>query len=217
MAQDLKIGGGGTVLIVDDDQILRDLIKVLLMGLGFSVLEAKDGLEAMEVFSQNQDTIRCVLCDLIMPNMNGWETVAALQQLAPTIPVILSSAYDPQALVLDGSHSEVNQIFLGKPYGVDQLRQAIGKALNADFLVNMKELDISDILANIREKAHTICSKIVLCEAIEMDENEIRFFLACNHVSNCKVQDAYLRFVREYDAMIAREKPLTKQINSINL
>lgn len=133
MAQDLKIGGGGTVLIVDDDQILRDLIKVILMGLGFSVLEAKDGLEAMEVFSQNQDTIRCVLCDLIMPHMNGWETVAALQQLAPTIPVILSSAYDPQALVLDGSHSEVNQIFLGKPYGVDQLRQAIGKALNADF------------------------------------------------------------------------------------
>ncbi len=98
------------------------------MSLGFAVLLAKDGVEAVEVFSQHRDQVRCVLCDLVMPRMNGWDTLAALRELAPGLPVILSSGYD-EAYVMAGDHPELPQAFLGKPYQIQDLREALGRAL----------------------------------------------------------------------------------------
>ena len=70
------------------------MAKIMLTRLGYVVLEAKDGVEAVEIFQQHQDEISCVLSDLTMPRMNGWETLAALRKISPKIPVILSSGYD---------------------------------------------------------------------------------------------------------------------------
>jgi two-component system cell cycle sensor histidine kinase/response regulator CckA len=95
---------------------------------GGTVLEAKDGVEAVEIFRQRRDEIRCVLSDLTMPRMNGWETLTALRKLAPDIPVILASGYD-KARVMAGDHSELPQVFLGKPYRFKGLGEAIGQAL----------------------------------------------------------------------------------------
>lgn len=139
-----EIAGGGIVLIVDDDQLQRDLARAVLIGLGFAGLEAKDGVEAVEVFQQHRNAIRFVLCDVIMPRMDGWETLAALRQLAPRIPVILSSGRD-QAQVMAGDHSELPQVFLGKPYGITKLREAIRQALKDEVL--------SDYLQKIDSKA----------------------------------------------------------------
>jgi two-component system, cell cycle sensor histidine kinase and response regulator CckA len=123
-----EIEGGGTVLLVEDEQMVREMAKAMLMHLGFAVLEAKDGIEAVEVFRQHKDTIRCVLSDLNMPRMDGWETLAALRQLAPGIPVVLASGYD-QAQVMAGDHSEWGQAFLGKPFRSKGLSDAIRQAL----------------------------------------------------------------------------------------
>ncbi len=73
-----EIGEGETVLVVDDDLMFLEIASFLLTSLGFTVLEAKDGVEAVEVFKQHPKSIRCVLCDLIMPRMNGWETLECL-------------------------------------------------------------------------------------------------------------------------------------------
>jgi CheY-like chemotaxis protein len=100
----------------------------MLSSLGFSVLEAKDGVEAVEMFAQRQDEIRCVLCDLTMPRMNGWETLTVLRKLAPDIPVILASGYD-EAQVMAGDHPELPQVFLSKPYKIKGLSDAISQAL----------------------------------------------------------------------------------------
>lgn len=116
------------MLLVEDDEMARTMTSSVLKRLGLTVLEAKDGVEAVEVFRQNQDKIRCVLCELTMPRMNGWETIAALHKLAPDIPVILASSYD-KAQVMSGEHSESQQVFLGKPYNLEQLRDAISQAL----------------------------------------------------------------------------------------
>jgi signal transduction histidine kinase/CheY-like chemotaxis protein len=121
--------GGGTVLLVEDEEMVREVAAAMLNRLGFSVLEAKDGVEAVEVFRQHQDEIRCVLSDLTMPRMNGWETLAALRKLAPDIPVILASGYD-EAHVMAGDHAELPQVFLGKPYRLKGLSDAISHALN---------------------------------------------------------------------------------------
>jgi two-component system, cell cycle sensor histidine kinase and response regulator CckA len=123
-----KIEGGGTVLLVEDLDMLRNIAKNIMELLGFSVLEARDGVEAMEVFRQRQSEIRFVLCDLTMPRMDGWETLAALRDLAPGIPVILTSGYN-EAQVMAGDHPTLPEAFLSKPYRFKELREAIARAL----------------------------------------------------------------------------------------
>jgi len=125
-----EIEMGGTVLVVEDEAQVRDIVKMMLMSLGFTVLEAGDGVEALEIFQQHQDEIRCVLSDLTMPRMDGWETLAALRQIAPIIPVILSSGYD-EAQVMAGEHPERPNAFLGKPYQLRELRDAIYSVIYA--------------------------------------------------------------------------------------
>jgi CheY-like chemotaxis protein len=118
----------GTVLLVEDEELLRRTTRTTLTRLGFSVLDAKDGTEAVEMFRQHKDTIRFVLCDLTMPHMSGWDTLAVLRTLAPGVPVILTSGYDEAHVMADG-YDERPQGFLGKPYGIDDLRDAIRQAL----------------------------------------------------------------------------------------
>jgi CheY-like chemotaxis protein len=127
-AQSPEIEGGGTVLLVEDEPIVRKLGEAMLTRLGFAVLQAKDGVDAVELFQQHKDEVRCVLCDLTMPRMNGWETLAALRKLAPSLPVILASGYD-KAHVMNGDHPEEPQAFLSKPYRLQALREAFSRAL----------------------------------------------------------------------------------------
>jgi two-component system, cell cycle sensor histidine kinase and response regulator CckA len=123
-----EMEGGGTVLLVDDEETVRGMAAAMLKRLGFSVLEAKDGVEAVEVFRQRQGEIRFVLCDLTMPRLNGWETMTALRKLSPDLPVILTSGYD-KAQAMVGDHPELPQVFLGKPYKLKELGDAIRQAL----------------------------------------------------------------------------------------
>jgi CheY-like chemotaxis protein len=121
-------GGTGTVLLVEDDELVRNMAASMLRSLGYSVLEAKDGIEGVEMFGQRRNEIRFVLCDLTMPRLGGWETLTALRRLAPDIPVILASGYD-KAQVMSGDHPELPQVFLGKPYNLKGLSDAISRAL----------------------------------------------------------------------------------------
>jgi two-component system cell cycle sensor histidine kinase/response regulator CckA len=119
---------GNTVLLVEDEEMVRDMATAMLKRLGYTVLAAKDGVAAMELFRQHQEEIRCVLTDLSMPRLNGWEIITSLRKLAPGIPVVLASGYD-KAQVMTGDHSEWPQVFLGKPYRIKELRNAVDQAL----------------------------------------------------------------------------------------
>ena len=99
-----------------------------LKRLGYAVIAAQDGVEALELFRQRREEIRCVLCDLTMPRMDGWETLTALRQIAPGIPVILASGYSEEQ-AMDGEHTERPHAFIGKPYKIELLRMAFQKAL----------------------------------------------------------------------------------------
>ena len=118
----------GTVLLVEDEETLRRTTRTMLARLGFTVLETKDGIEAVEMFRLHKDTIRFVLCDVTMPYMDGWGTLAALRTLAPGIRVILTSGYD-EAHVMADDYDERPQAFLGKPFQLNALRDAIRRAL----------------------------------------------------------------------------------------
>lgn len=119
---------GGTVLLVDDDQALLEVTGALVEHLGFSLLTACDGIQALEVFRAHRDQICCVITDLTMPRMDGWETLSALRTLAPTLPVILASGYS-QAQALSPSMIDRPQAFLGKPFSQQQLQEALSQAL----------------------------------------------------------------------------------------
>jgi CheY-like chemotaxis protein len=121
--------GRGTVLVVDDEPAVRTMVGYALRHWGYTVLEAEDGLAALAVFAQHREEIRCVLCDLTMPLMNGWETLTALRKLSPGIPVILSSGYD-EAQAMAGEHPELPQAFLRKPYELRVLNDRISQALS---------------------------------------------------------------------------------------
>lgn len=118
----------GTVLLVDDDEDLLLSTAEMIGMLGHTALTAKDGIEAVEVFRRHRDQINCVITDLTMPRMDGWATLAALRQLEPSLPVILTSGYD-KAQVMSGSHLEHPQGFLGKPYGLQDLRGVLEQAM----------------------------------------------------------------------------------------
>lgn len=118
----------GTVLLVDDDMIVLDITSTMLSMLGFEVLSARGGIEAVEMFQQSKDQILFVLTDFAMPHMNGLETLIALRQIAPGIPVILVSGFSEEQ-VMEGTHPELPQVFLGKPFGFTDLKNAIGRAL----------------------------------------------------------------------------------------
>ena len=118
----------GLVLLVDDDAIALELTSTMLSMLGFTVLRAMDGLEAVEVFRRHRDEIRLVLSDVVMPGMNGWETLTALRRIAPGIPVILASGCSANQ-VMDNACPERPQTFLAKPFGIHLLQDAIHRAL----------------------------------------------------------------------------------------
>jgi len=124
----LKPAGGITVLLVEDETEVRKVAAAGLKRLGYAVIAAQDGVEALELFRQRREEIRCVLCDLTMPRMDGWETLTALRQIAPGIPVILASGYS-KAQVMAGDHPEQPQVFLRKPYSFRLLGDAIARAL----------------------------------------------------------------------------------------
>jgi CheY-like chemotaxis protein len=126
--QTAKSEGGGTILLVDDDDFLRMSTGALIEMLGFTVLTAEDGIEAVEMFRQHQAAIRLVLTDLTMPRLDGWATLTALRQLDPNLPVILASGYD-KAQVMASPHPDRPQAFLGKPFSLQELRTAVAQAL----------------------------------------------------------------------------------------
>jgi len=118
----------GTILVVDDEPMLCTIAEAMLLRLGFSVLIAGNGVEAVAMYRQNREAVCCVLSDLSMPHMDGWQMLTALRRLNPDLPIILTSGYD-QTQVMAGDHPDLPQFFLGKPYSFPELREAIRDAL----------------------------------------------------------------------------------------
>ena len=114
----------GTVLLVDDDELVLDISRIMLTTLGFNVLCASGGREAVEIFQQHKNIIRFVLTDFAMPHLNGLETLAALRQIDPGLPAILASGYSEDQ-VMDDTHPERPQVFLAKPYALQALKEAV--------------------------------------------------------------------------------------------
>ena len=104
----------GTILVVDDEPVVREMARELLEVAGFDVIEASDGHEAVDRFRSQSDAIDAILLDMTMPGMNGAEALAEIRKIEPHVRVILTSGYDGQDTVASLSGAE-GVAFLQKP------------------------------------------------------------------------------------------------------
>jgi two-component system, cell cycle sensor histidine kinase and response regulator CckA len=122
--------GSETLLIVDDEHIVLDVTQMMLKSLGYRVLAAAGGKEALELFQRNTDQIALVILDMIMPGMGGGETFEQLKALDPGVRVLLSSGYS-----IDGQAAEIIargcRGFIQKPFNLLQLSEKIREVLEA--------------------------------------------------------------------------------------
>jgi len=119
---------GGTVLVVDDEEGVRDLAKRMLESAGLTVLIAGDGQDAVEVLREHMDEIAVVLLDMTMPEMSGEEAFEELRRLRPDLPVLLCSGYAEEDAT---SHFAGKGLagFIHKPFELDQMIAKVRGAL----------------------------------------------------------------------------------------
>ncbi|UCD91060.1 MAG: response regulator, partial [Desulfobacterales bacterium] len=122
------LNGSETVLFVDDEDTIIDVGKSMLEKIGYQVLIAKNGREAIEIYNKNMDKIKIVILDMIMPAMGGGETYDTLKEINPDIKVLLSSGYS-----INGQATEIIERgcngFIQKPFNVADLSQKIREIL----------------------------------------------------------------------------------------
>ena len=120
--------GTGTILLIDDEKMILDVGCELLEELGYTVLSALSGREALEIFQKNSTKIDLVIMDMIMPGMSGGETFDRLRNINQDIKVILSSGYS-----LNGQATKILRRgcdgFIQKPFNLNQLAEKIGSII----------------------------------------------------------------------------------------
>jgi len=121
-------GGTETILFVDDEESLRLLAVEMLGRLGYRVLTAWNGLEALKTYEERRGEIAIVILDMIMPGMGGEETFHRLKEIDPSVRILISSGYTvegrPQSLLSAGAAG-----FLQKPYRVGALAAALRRII----------------------------------------------------------------------------------------
>jgi signal transduction histidine kinase/ActR/RegA family two-component response regulator len=120
--------GTGTVLLVDDEEVILEVGRELLEVMGYQVLTARDGNEAVEAYRKNRDKIDIVLLDIVMPTMGAGEAYDRMKAINPDIKVLLSSGYG-----IDGQATEILERgcdgFIQKPFSVMDLSHKLRKIL----------------------------------------------------------------------------------------
>ena len=125
---ELPFGNGETILVVDDEESIREITRSTLQAFGYSVITASDGAEAVAVYAQFPNKIDVVLTDMMMPIMDGSATIHALQRLNPEVKVIASSGLTDNRKALEAAQSGVKS-FLTKPYTAEKLLTTLAEIL----------------------------------------------------------------------------------------
>jgi len=124
-------GGKETVLVVEDEMILRELLREILTSHGYRVLEAGNGLEAQTIWEESREEVDLLLTDIAMPHgLSGRDLADKLRKDNPRLPVIFSSGYSHE-MIERSEDASLGVSYLSKPYNPVQLAQSVRRALDA--------------------------------------------------------------------------------------
>jgi DNA-binding NtrC family response regulator len=121
--------GTETVLLVEDQDGIRDLVREFLRRKGYSVLHAVDGNDALRIAGQHQDQIHLLVTDVVMPNIGGPELVRRLTPLRPQMKVLYMSGF-PEHASLGNEEADTDVTVLQKPFMLDALANKIRAVLD---------------------------------------------------------------------------------------
>src|SRR5687767_15031125 len=125
---DLPLGNGELILVVDDEESIREITRGTLETFGYKVLTASDGTEAIALYADRKKEIAVVLTDMMMPFMDGPATIRALQKMNPEVKIIAASGLTAGHKAGEASLEGV-KMFLGKPYTAEKLLVSLAKVL----------------------------------------------------------------------------------------
>lgn len=123
-------GGSETVLVVEDEAMLLELLKSTLEGKGYRVLPARDGIEAIDQYRQYAREVAVVLSDVGLPRMSGIETCLELKRINPTVKLILASGYLDPAMKQELVGVEARE-FIQKPYNPDEVLRRVRAVIDS--------------------------------------------------------------------------------------
>ncbi len=121
--------GEHTILVVEDEELLLDLLKELLEGEGYRVITAGDGQQAIDLYKAEQDRVSLVLSDMGLPTMGGWEVLRRLKAINPSVKVILSSGFVDSKVRQEMINSGAND-FIQKPFMPDKVIRQIHDSIS---------------------------------------------------------------------------------------
>jgi CheY-like chemotaxis protein len=126
---DLPLGKGELILVVDDEESIREITRGTLETFGYTVITAGDGTEALALYADKRNEIAVVLTDMVMPFMDGPATIRALQRMNPRVRIIAASGLGTGQRVGEGALEGV-AVFLNKPYTAEKLLKTLAQVLS---------------------------------------------------------------------------------------
>jgi PAS domain S-box-containing protein len=129
------LGGTETILVAEDEEALQNLARDVLVGLGYTVLLAKNGEEAVEMYREHRDRIDLLLLDIVMPRMGGPEAYERIHEQGGDVPLILMTGYSTETVQSrfvkqNRLIEELNVVVIPKPYNVEGLGRKVREILN---------------------------------------------------------------------------------------
>jgi two-component system, cell cycle sensor histidine kinase and response regulator CckA len=123
-----SVGGNETILVAEDESLVRDIAVRILASAGYHVLVASDGHDALRVFDEHRADVALVLLDIVMPNMGGREAFQRMQKVRPDLRAIFATAYSPEEYALHLGDEQLPVI--DKPFDPDELLTRVRTALD---------------------------------------------------------------------------------------
>ena len=183
-----------TILIVDDEERMRKLIKDFLVQKNFNILEAEDGEKALKVYSENKNKINLILLDVMMPKLDGWSVLRQIRQENKTLPIVMLTARAEEQDELFGFELGVDE-YITKPFSPKVLVARV-EAILKRTSPKTKELKSYDgIVINSEGRTVTVDGKLV---ELSFREYELLKYLLDNE-NIALSRDKILNTVWNYD------------------
>ena len=185
--------GDITVLIVDDEERMRKLIKDFLAQKGFGILEASDGEEALKIFEENRNKINLILLDVMMPKLDGWSVLRQIRQTSK-VPIIMLTARGEEQDELFGFELGVDE-YISKPFSPKILVARVEAILKRTEPEEKKLKDYGGIVIDAEGRTVTVDGKQI---ELSLREYELLKYLVDN-ANIALSRDKILNNVWNYD------------------